>query len=318
MPTPLPRFVAQARSALTAVTLAAASWVAGQLPLPLAYRLGRLGGYAAWALWPRGRRASEAALAHVCGGDRALARGHARASFAYYGTYLIDFLRFGRITPAEITGAVDFSDWGPIEAQRAGNGAVFVTLHFGNWDLAGAMLAQRWPLTVIADTFDSPAVDRVVIAARERLGMHIVSSERPGPEVLRALRRNGVLAALADVPPSSGSVRVDFFGAPMHIPDGLARIALRTAAPIIVGGVWRKGPTSVRYDASAEVVPYRPTGDRERDVRDLSQAMVRALERLVRRAPEQWYVFRDLWAGAESTVLALAPIEDAAVAADTT
>ncbi len=316
MHTPLPRFAARARFTPTSVTLASASWLANLLPLQFAYGLGRLGGYAAWALWPRGRHASEAALAHVYGGSRAVARAHARASFAYYGTYLIDFLRFGRITPAEIAAAIDFDDWARIEEQRRGNGAVFVTLHFGNWDLAGAILAQRWPLTVIADTFDNAEVDRVVIASRERLGMHIVPSARPGPEVLRSLRRNDVLAALADVPPTGGGVRVDFFGAPMLIPDGLARIALRTGSPVIVGGVWRKGPSSRRYDASAEVVPYQPTGDRERDVRELSQLMVQALERLVQRAPEQWYVFRDLWGRAESALPTGATLEDAPVAAD--
>jgi lauroyl/myristoyl acyltransferase len=88
---------------------------------------------------------------------------------------------------------------------------------------------------------------------------------------------------------------VQLFGAPIDLPDGPARIALRAGAPIIVGGLWRKGPTAQRYDASAEPVRFEPTGDREQDVCGLSQAMAHALERLVLRAPEQWYAFRDLW-----------------------
>lgn len=294
MPTPSTRPLVRARDAITYGALRAASALGSALPLGVAYRLGRAGGYAAWALWPRGRRSAEAALAHVTA-DPALARRYARASFGHYGAYLVDFLRFGHLTPEDVTRAVDFDDWTPIEALRAGNGVVFVTLHFGNWDLAGAILAQRWPMTAIADSFDNAAIDRAVLGARRRLGMNIVTAGRTGPEVLRALRRNDVLAALADVPPTGGSVRVQFFGAPMEIPDGLARIALRVGAPIVVGGVWRKSPVSARFDASAEAVAFQPTGDRERDVRELSQLMVFALERLVRRAPDQWYVFRDLW-----------------------
>lgn len=318
MPTPLRNLVASARTACTRAALEGAMWLASALPLPVAYRLGRAGGYLVCVAWPRGRRASEAALSRVSGGDRALARRRARASFAYYGTYLVDFLRFGRITPAEVAAAIDFNDWGPIEALRAGNGAVFVTLHFGNWDLAGAILAQRWPLTAIADAFDNPALDHVVMASRRRLGMHVVPAGRTGPEVLRALRRNHVLAALADVPPAGGGVRVRFFGAPLDVPDGLARIALREGTPIIVGGAWRKGPTDARFDASAEPVAFAPSGDRERDVRELSQAMVEALERLVLRAPEQWYVFRDLWRSARAPEAAASGVlrEEAPFTAD--
>ncbi len=259
-------------------------------------------------VWPRGRHWSAANLAHVTGeGERS--RWLARKSFAYYGTYLVDFLRFSSLTRADIEEAIDFDDWPRIEGQRTGNGIVFVTLHFGNWDLAGAILAQRMPITVIADTFENPGVDRVVLDARRRLGMTIVSAGRTGPEVLRALRRNDVLAVLADVPRAGGSARVEFFGAPIDLPDGPARIALRAGAPVIVGGVWRKGPTSPRYDACAELVEFLPSGDREGDVRGLTQAMAQALERLVLRAPEQWYAFRDLWR------LDAAPEAEAATAA---
>lgn len=286
--------VARVRHALTYAALLIATRAASVIPLPIAYRLGRLAGQLGWLLWPRGRRWSATNLAHVTG-DPALARRYARASFAYYGTYLVDFLRFGSLTGADIEAAIDFDDWPGLEGARNGNGIVFVTLHFGNWDLAGAVLAQRMPITVIADTFANPGLDRVVLDARRRLGMTIVSAGRTGPEVLRALRRNDVLAVLADVPRAGGSVQVDFFDAPIELPDGPARIALRAGAPIIVGGVWRKGPNAPRYNASAELVAFSPTGDREADVRALTQAMARALERLVRRAPDQWYVFRDLW-----------------------
>jgi Kdo2-lipid IVA lauroyltransferase/acyltransferase len=284
-----------ARQALTAVALSAAVWLASAVPLPLAYRVARLAGLGAWLVWPGGRRRSVANMLHVAGGDPVRARRYARASFAFYGTYLVDFLRFGTLSAASVTSAVDFDEWAGLEAQRAGNGIVFVTLHFGNWDLAGAAIAQRMPLTAIADTFDNPAIDRVVVSARRRLGMRIIAAESPGPEVLRALRRNDVLAALADVPQVDGGVRVNFFGAPLDVPDGIARIALRTGAPVIVGGVWRKGPTATRYDASTETVDFAPSGDRDADVRGLTQAMMHALERLVLRAPEQWYIFRALW-----------------------
>ena len=36
-------------------------------------------------------------------------------------------------------------------------------------------------------------------------------------------------------------------------------------------------------------------GMRERDVRTLTQAIFRHMEQVIRRYPDQWYIFRHLW-----------------------
>ncbi|MEZ4502722.1 MAG: hypothetical protein R3C39_08870 [Dehalococcoidia bacterium] len=278
------------------LSLITASWLARAVPVRLAYGAGRLGGRAAYYLWPGGRRRSQNAMRRVAGGDRALAKRYARQSFEYYGTYLIDFLRFGSFTPEHVIEAVDFDDWPRIEEQRQGNGILFVTLHFGNWDLAGAAITTRGiPMVAVADTFAHAGINRLVVGARSRLGMRVLPAERTGPEVLRALQRNDVVALLADVPQGSAGVQVDFFGEPVFLPDGPARIALRTGAPIMVGGVWRRGPVGAHYDADVELVRFEASGERDADILGLTQAMVEALERLIHRAPEQWYIFRNLW-----------------------
>ncbi|MCA9851705.1 MAG: hypothetical protein KC461_13820, partial [Dehalococcoidia bacterium] len=47
----------------------------------------------------------------------------------------------------------------------------------------------------------------------------------------------------------------------------------------------------------ADIAPvdFTPSGDAEADVRGLTQAVFTNLEGLVRRHPEQWYIFRSLW-----------------------
>ena len=76
---------------------------------------------------------------------------------------------------------------------------------------------------------------------------------------------------------------------------GPARIALRTGAPIVAGVLPRLGPASERFAGVVERVAFGASGDRERDVRALTQATMRSLERMVRRHPDQWYIFRSLW-----------------------
>ncbi len=271
-------------------------WVLRVLPLRVSYTLARPAGMAAFYLWRGGRRRCIRNMLHVAAGDASLARRHARRSFAYYAAYLVDFLRFGALTPEELARRIDFDDWSLLERARTGNGIVFVTLHFGNWDLGAARIAERGiPLSVVVDTFGSRRLDELVVGSRERLGMHIIPAERLGTGLLRALRRNDVVALLIDVPQPETGVEVEFFGGTVAVPDGPARLALRTGAPIVTGLLPRLAPGSDRFSGVMERVAFVPGGDRDRDVRELTQATMRSLERMLRRDPEQWYIFRTLW-----------------------
>ncbi len=200
------------------------------------------------------------------------------------------------MTVEEVRERVAFDQWAELDRHRSGNGAVFVTMHFGNWDLGAAAVADYGiPISVVADTFQEPRLNELVLGARRHLGMDILAAERLGPSVLRALRRNDVVALLIDVPPQGGSVEVEFFGGTIAVPDGMARIALRAGAPIVAVTMPREHPRSSRVRGDIESVPFAPTGDAERDVHALTQATMRVLEGMVRRNPEQWYVFRSLW-----------------------
>lgn len=266
------------------------------VPLRISYFVAWYAGIAVYALWLSGRKRTIENMLHVAGGDRGSAVRYARRSFSYYALYLIDFLRMGRVGPGELERRLEFEGWEQFDEARAGAGMLFVTLHFGNWDFAAARMASHGlPLAVITDTFEDRSVDRMVVETRERLGVRIIPAERTGPGVLRALHRNEVVALLIDIPDIASSVEVEFFGGTVAVPDGPARIALRTGASVIVGVVARDGVRSERFVPFIERVEYTPTEEREDDVRAFTQAMLSALERMVRRYPEQWYIFRRLW-----------------------
>jgi KDO2-lipid IV(A) lauroyltransferase len=173
-------------------------------------------------------------------------------------------------------------------------------MHFGNWDLgAGAAAARGYPLTVIAETFADRRLDDMVTGARRRLGMEIVKMEKTGPSLLRALKRNGLLALLIDRPVPGEGVRVSFFGEDVEVPAGPARLALRSGAAVIPAGFARTRQNRAGVTAlTAFIEPPVPTGDDETDVRALTQAIVSSHEQFIRAYPEQWYMFRPMWAAA--------------------
>lgn len=288
---------AQTTGMLLWLALRAGSTLANVVPLRVSYGFARGAGVLTYWLWPGGRRRCVVNMCHVTGGDEALARRYARQSFGNYAVFLIDFLRSMKSTPDEIERRVIFDRWEQLQALRDGNGIVFATMHVGNWDLGAAALALAdFPITVIADSFNNPRVDQLVRGSREHLGMTVLAADRMGPGILRALRRNDVIAVLADVPaPADGGVEVQFFGEAIRVHDGIARIALRTGASVVAATLPRHEPWSDAVEGWIEPVAFEPSGDTDEDVRALTQAIFARLEGMVRRRPDQWYIFRHLW-----------------------
>lgn len=272
-----------------------AAFLARVVPLRVSYGCARGAGTLAYYVWGGGRRRCTQNMRHVTGGDERAARRYARASFANYVVYLVDFFRFMRTDSEEIRARVRFDRWAEIEAGRTGNGIIFVTMHFGNWDVGAARLAiQDFPVSAIADTFPNHRVNRLVLDSRRHLGMNVIPAERMGPGILRALRNNDVVAVLIDVP-TPGGVEVEFFGDTIAVSDGPARIALRAGSTVYAATMPRLSPWSELIGADLAPVPFEQTGDRETDVRRLTQAVFTQLEEFVLRDPSQWYIFRNLW-----------------------
>ncbi len=174
---------------------------------------------------------------------------------------------------------------------------VVVVPHFGNWDLAGGLMAARgYPLAALADTFSPPEVDRLVRAIRERLGLgSIPLTSGSLRRTLAMLRRNQVVAVIADRPQREGGVEVSFFGRSAWLPSGPARFALRSGATLAFGYVGRRPGDRTFFGGFEPPIAYVATGDEEADVRALTQAWVARLENLLRQYPDQWYMFRQMW-----------------------
>ncbi len=245
------------------------------------------------------RRALKDAMSRIL--DSADEREVSRAShrsFRNFGKYVVDFIHFLDTTPEEVRRRIVFEDFEPInKAMAEGRGIIFITLHFGNWDMGAAGLsAYGYPVNVVAETFEYPRMNALIQGSRRHLGMKVTPIEKVGPSIVRALRRGEILALLIDVPEPGGTVRVDFFGAPIEVPAGPARIALRTGARVMPAVLVRvRGEEDkIRPVVDLELT-YEKTGDEQEDVRRLTQQIMSSLERLIRHHPDQWFIFHPLW-----------------------
>ncbi len=280
--------------------------------LQVAYRGAALLADLVFLCWTRGRGNAISNMAHVLSDSTPIeVRRVARDSFRAYARYLVDFIRTVDATPEQLADRIEFDQWDEIdEAFAGGRGVIFLLLHFGNWDWGATVFSRRgYRLNVVAETFRHRRLNEMVVAARIASGTRVQPMERGALPLLRALRRNEALAILIDRPDPERGMPVQFFGATAYLPVGPARLALRTGARVIAVGVARARERSDRLYALVETdVPFERTGDEREDARRLTEAVLRAQERFIRRHPEQWYMFRRMWPAAAQQPPAVAAV----------
>src|SRR5262249_46174084 len=156
----------------------------------------------------------------------------ARSSWRNYGRYAADFLNAsGRGEPAlhEMLGRLNDVTPPPgafaqIDAARSrGKGLILVSAHFGNWDVAGMLIAAHCPLQVVVEGCREGGRDTGVQSQRRALGRDVLWMEKSPRQLLRALQQNGVVAIIVDRPlPADEGVPVTFFGRRCYVPGGVA------------------------------------------------------------------------------------------------
>jgi len=221
----------------------------------------------------------------------------AAAAYRHLGREAATLLRLGSLDTAAIRSLTILTDGfsaALAEARAGGSGLIFVTGHYGNWEIGAAGLAARgFPLTAIAKSMANPLVDRRVVEARRALGIETVGIREATRRVPRALAAGSVVGIVADQDARRTGVRVPFFGIPASSHRGPALFALRTGAPLFAA-ISRRLPDG-RYLVDAHPIDTSRTGDHEGDVFRITADLAASLEREVRADPTQYFWFHKRW-----------------------
>jgi KDO2-lipid IV(A) lauroyltransferase len=174
---------------------------------------------------------------------------------------------------------------------------MFVTGHFGNWELGGYVLGVLGFKTyAIARTLDNPFLDHFLrFKFREKTGQQILSKDGDFARIQQVLAEGGALATLADQDAGQRGLFVDFFGRPASTHKAVALLALEHKVPLAVIGTAKIGQP-LRYAVVVEdvILPEEYEGQPDA-VRQITQRFTTALERLVRRYPEQYFWVHRRW-----------------------
>jgi len=256
-----------------------------------------LGGLAYW-LWPRLRRVGLFNLNLAFPEWRDSERRRVLLGlFRNFGRMLADFAHFPYWNRENIERLIIYDGFENFEhARRQGRGVLFITAHFGNWELGSfAHGVYGYPCHFIVRELDNPLIDALINRYRCLSGGKAIEKRDFAREVLRAFKQGEAVGILIDQNMlAADGVFVDFFGCLACTSTGPARIAQKTGAPIVLGLVIWDSKTK-KYRLRFDPVEWIKTEDPEQEILVNTANLTRRIEGYVRRYPDQWLWVHRRW-----------------------
>lgn len=188
-----------------------------------------------------------------------------------------------------------------VKALSSGRPVIVLSGHFGNWEMAVAAFGiYGFPMGVVARDLDNPYLHDWFMRFREYTGHRLLSKKGGGGDMVAFLEQRGNLALLCDQDAGKRGLFVPFFNRPASTFKSIALLALEYDAVIVVGYALRLPDDFnehrwVRFEQGSEAVIDSRDFQGKDAIRELTAEYTKALERIIERAPEQYFWVHRRW-----------------------
>ncbi len=271
----------------------------GAMPRSIAYRAAGMLGWLGFHLASRQRRTGlqnlRMALPELSAADQ---QKTLRGCFQNLGRLLVEFTHFPDLNKSNISQFVAHDGLeNYLEGLSRGRGVIFMTAHFGAWELSSfAHAVYGYPLKFIVRPIDNRRVEKLISRYRTLSGNVPVQRRSAARDILKALRENEAVGILFDQNTTrSEGVFANFFGISAATTPAIALFALRTGAAVVPGFlIWDAALKKhrLRLDPPVELIN---TGNLERDVLENTKQFNAILEGYIRKHPDQWLWIHRRW-----------------------
>lgn len=216
----------------------------------------------------------------------------------HFGRTALDALRIQRLDPERFLGGIRVTGREHLDAALdRGRGVFLLSAHIGSWEVAALAAGLIIPggFAVVNRPLDNPLLEAELERLRGVYGNRALGKRNVTRAMLKQLRSGGAVGILIDQRSlEAEGVLVPFFGNPAWTHPVLARLTVRTGAPVVpVWGLWDgPGRYTVRFD---EPVLPEALDEAERDETALTARLLGIIEGVIRERPEQWLWYHDRW-----------------------
>jgi KDO2-lipid IV(A) lauroyltransferase len=217
-----------------------------------------------------------------------------------YRNLLLNFLQVmenRRSRGEDLEPIVTFENREKVDAILAeGKGIIFVSGHFGNWELGGAALSSLiTPISSIYKGFSRPEFDPYLLEARTNHRMEMAEKHGALKHIAKALKNSrSVMLMIDQASNAKYGVKTDFFTHSTYHTSTSAALAHKFNAPIV--GVYIFSDDEQHYTIRFEDPIEVKEGD-EASIAEATQRQVNTLEHMIRERPELWFWCHKRWKG---------------------
>ncbi|MEP6997269.1 MAG: 4'-phosphopantetheinyl transferase superfamily protein [Betaproteobacteria bacterium] len=225
----------------------------------------------------------------------------AQAHYAHLWRLAGEFIRFRWLSADRKSALIRVDNVDALaKALERGKGALILTGHFGNFEVATIAALRHFPhmrgrFHFVRRTIRPRWLDALVTRRFRQGGFGVLGKRGSLDAILGRLEGGDVIVFPFDqhAGPPDG-IAVDFFGQPAGTFKSLAIMALATGAPVVPASSWREADGShvLRFE---EALPLLECDNVNEEIWRNTRAYNAMLEILVLRHPEQWYWVHRRW-----------------------
>ena len=225
-------------------------------------------------------------------------RQTARGSFRHLGMLAMEVLYAPRLLKLNTAFSyITMKNLGPsIGIIISDRPAIVLSGHFGNWEIMSfVMAAMGLTSYTVARHLPNPYIHRYVFGVRENTGQRFLMKKGATATITEVLSANQIVCFLADQDAGRRGEFVKFFGQDASTFRSIALLAQMYEAPIIVAGATRLGK-KFHYEFHVEEIIYpEQWKGKDDDIAWITARYTNAIERMVRRCPEQYLWVHRRW-----------------------
>jgi KDO2-lipid IV(A) lauroyltransferase len=181
-------------------------------------------------------------------------------------------------------------------ALRSGRPVIFVSAHYGNWELGAAAVSSLiTPTMAIYKKFTNPYFDRYLIESRSMQNMQMVEKKGAVRHLTKAIKDHRAIMLMIDQNTNKrDGIAINFFG----------HTARQSAAPAFLArkynGIIIPVLMSTDDDKSFDVIICEPievtqSDDAEKDILEATQKQSDVIEKMIREKPKLWFWCHRRW-----------------------
>ncbi|MEE8360384.1 MAG: ELM1/GtrOC1 family putative glycosyltransferase [Candidatus Omnitrophota bacterium] len=272
------------------IAVKAASLIIAILPMGFLLWVGRVIGLSMYYLHPRRKKIAYANLKAALSQEKMPRelKSILKSAYKNYGQSIVEMAAVNKIDTKYLERNIELDTDIIKRAHEKKKGIIFLTSHFGNWELSGLKSAQAgFPMYGLARPLKYKRLNDLLNSYRERLGNKIVNRGMSARGMIKALNAGDIVGILGDQDAGKSGVFINLLRRPASHAIGAARLARDSGASIIPGFIIRKkGSRHMIKLEESFTVPR--TRDRAADIEEALKKQAEFLEYYVKQYPDQW------------------------------